>query len=1337
MPDLASLAKEPVRVRIAIDRGGTFTDCLGLSETRGNILIKLLSVDPANYADAPTEGIRRILEWFTGMPHPRGEEIDTSPIAWIRMGTTVATNALLERKGQKHAMLITKGFKDLIDIGNQTRPNLFQLAIKKPEVLYEKVVEVDERVIVQWPDLLPIDGSLPTPAGDDLVKGTSDLLPTDGSLRTPAGDELVKGTSGDFVRVVEPLDIAKVTSDLQSLCDEGYTSVGICLAHAYTFPAHEQAVASIARKIGFQHVSVSSELQAMIRFVSRANSASADAYLTPQVKTYLEGFSKGFKGHLKDGKTDVQFMKSDGSLIDYRRFSGLNAVLSGPAGGVVGYAQTSYDENDKRPVVGFDMGGTSTDVSRFANSSYEHVMETVTAGVTICAPQLDINTVAAGGGSILHWQNQMLRVGPDSASSHPGPACYRKGGPLAVTDANLFLGRLHVDSFPKIFGPTEDQPLDFDIVKQKFEALTAEINADTGGNLTPYEVASGFIEVANETMAKPIRQLTGQRGYLTTEHNLSCFGGAGGQHACAIAANLGIHNVIVHKYSSVLSAYGMALADTAVDKTEPSSLTYSESVIPIIGERLAALSQVALDDLVSQHVAEETIDYEQYLNMRYAGSDTSLMILKPASGDFKEGFLAAHQREFGFVLSADILIDDFRVRAIGRGGRGGAVESRSYVKDLHDVQKSTAKRSLAFATTQTYFSETEGHVETPIFRLESLKPGHVVAGPAIILDATQTLVIHPANSATILHDHVWIDVGLGERKPLSTEVVDPIALSVFGSRFMSIAERMGRTLQRTATSLQIKERLDFSCAVFSPDGGLVANAPHIPVHLGSMQYAITFAKDFYGDSLKDGDVIISNHPSAGGTHLPDITIIMPVFEDGEVVFFVAARGHHSDIGGLHGHSMPPDSVELPQEGAAFMPMLLLSGGVYQEEAIVEVFNKAGEYPECLATRRIQDNLADLRAQCAACSQGSSQIKELFQEYGKPVVQFYMRAIRNNAEDAVRNFLRETFDRFGGRPLHAIDYMDDGTPIEMTVTINRELGSAKVDFTGTGPESWSNYNAPPAVAYSALIYCFRTLIGVEMPLNAGVLAPLDVILPEGSLLKPSAYAAVSSGNTETSQRICDVIFRAFEAMAGSQGCMNVFHSSYGTMTYGETICGGAGAGPGWNGQSGVHINMTNTRITDPEILEKRFPLMLRRFEIRHGSGGKGKWTGGSGVHREFEFLCENMDCMIIGERRVNRPYGLHGGEGGERGCTYWDKQMPDGTRRVVKMKPSPVFKPRAGDRVILHTPGGGGYGAPEVAEEPAMNGVKHNGAAKANGAHATHYPRANGSVSAYLSLQEQN
>ncbi|KAI5479281.1 5-oxoprolinase (ATP-hydrolyzing) [Pseudohyphozyma bogoriensis] len=1283
------------RVRIAIDRGGTFTDCLGISDSKGNVLIKLLSVDPANYSDAPTEGIRRILEWFLDEKLPRSDLIDTSCIEWIRMGTTVATNALLERKGEKHAMVITKGFRDLVDIGNQTRPNLFQLAIKKPEVLYSKVVEVDERVVVQWPDNIPADGS----------------------MVTAEGDELVVGISGEPVRIITPLDVPALTAQLQGLYDEGFRSIAIVFMHSYTYQKHEQIAAEIARKIGFPFVSVSSELQAMIRVVSRANSTTADAYLTPEIRKYLANFAKGFKGELKeDNGCRVSFMQSDGSLVDFRQFSGLKAILSGPAGGVVGYAQTSYDESEASPVVGFDMGGTSTDVSRYGGS-LEHSFESVTAGVTIQCPQLDINTVAAGGGSKLFWRNQMFVVGPDSAGAHPGPACYRKGGPLTVTDANLFLGRLHIDSFPKIFGPNENEPLDYEVTAKLFQELTDTINAEIGGSLTAHEVACGFINVANETMARPIRALTESRGFLTSGHNLSCFGGAGGQHATAIASTLGIHNVIVHKYSSVLSAYGMALADVAVDDTEPCSEIYSSESLAALQPRLAALRAKSTASLVAQGIPESIVQTETFLNMRYQGSDTALMILEDAKGEFLEGFRESHRREFSFILDKPIIIDDIRVRATGSGAKLGGVAPRSYVKDLAALPRVKVAADQAFSSNEVYFEETEGKVATPIYRLSELVPGTVVKGPAIILDATQTLVIHPANVATILVDHVFIDVGLGPRKQLGTDVVDPIALSIFGNRFMSIADRMGRTLQRTAVSLQIKERLDFSCAIFGPDAGLVANAPHIPVHLGSMQYAIQYQAELHAGKLKEGDILVSNHPTAGGTHLPDITVVCPVFENGEIVFYVAARGHHGDIGGLNGQSMPPDSAEIWQEGASIMSTMLVSNGVFNEKEIVEIFEKAGTYENCAASRRIQDNISDLKAQCAACSQGAAQIKGLFQEYGKEVTQFYMRAIRNNAESSVREFFKKTYAERGGRLIHAIDHLDDGTPIELTVDIDPETGGAKWDFTGTGLEA--------AVCNSAIIYCLRTLIGTDMPLNAGVLAPVELVVPEGTILKPSPFAAVSSGNTETSQRTCDVIFKAFEACAASQGCMNVFHANYKSLSYGETICGGAGAGKTWKGQSGVHINMTNTRITDPEVLEKRFPLLLREFTIREGSGGVGLNMGGNGVHREFQVLCDGLEVVVIGERRVTQPYGMHGGGPGQRGCTYWLRQMPDGTRRKIKMKPSPFFKPSRDDRIIIHTPGGGAYGSPDEKAAPVEAPSKG------------FQTRANGSVIQYMQLQEQN
>lgn len=871
-------------------------------------------------------------------------------------------------------------------------------------MLYSKVVEINERAIVLWPDLIPADGA----------------------LVTPEGDRLVRGVSGEIVRIVEDLDVAQATAELQQLWDEGYRSVAIVFAHSYTFQDHEQKVAQIAREIGFPHVSVSSELQAMIRIVARGNSATADAYLTPEIKRYLANFSKGFVGQLQDTACRVSFMQSDGSLVDFRHFSGLKAILSGPAGGVVGYAETSYDKDDKegsRPVVGFDMGGTSTDVSRYGGS-LEHVFETVTAGVTIQSPQLDINTVAAGGGSILHWQSGMFHVGPDSAGAHPGPACYRKGGPLTVTDANLVLGRLDIDSFPKIFGPNENEPLDYDASASKFRELAAIINKDIGANMTIEEVACGFVDVANETMARPIRALTESRGYSTSAHNLASFGGAGGQHACAIAATLGIHNVIVHKYSSVLSAYGMALADTAVDLTEPSSKVFSAATLASdLSPRVQVLRAQAVANLAEQGVPEFATSTEIYLNMRYKGSDTALMVLESAEG-FEAGFLAAHTREFGFVLQSDILVDDIRVRAIGSGAQLGGVAPRSYAKDLAAVQTNPVDKSSAVSSKPVYWAEQSSFVDTPIYKLGSLAAGSVVKGPAIVLDQTQTLILHPANVATVLIDHVYIDVGLGPRKQISTTVVDPIQLSIFGHRFMSIADRMGRTLQRTAVSLQIKERLDFSCAIFGPDAGLVANAPHIPVHLGSMQYAIKFQAELHKGKLKEGDILVSNHPKAGGTHLPDITVVCPVFEDGEIVFFVAARGHHGDIGGKDGNSMPPDSVEIWQEGASIMSTMLVSEGKFNEEEIVKIFEKAGTYPGCLASRRIQDNLSDLRAQCAACRQGAAQIQELFREYGKEVTQFYMRAIRNNAESSVRDFFKQTHRLTGGKPLQAIDYMDE-------------------------------------------------------------------------------------------------------------------------------------------------------------------------------------------------------------------------------------------------------------------------------------------------------------------------
>ncbi|ORY27110.1 putative cytoplasm protein [Naematelia encephala] len=1297
--------KDLEKVKICIDRGGTFCDVIAMSDSKGDHLIKLLSVDPAHYSDAPREGVRRVLEWFTGETISRDEPIDATRIEYIRMGTTVATNALLERKGENCALLITKGFGDSLEIGTQTRPHLFELAIKKPDVLYTKVVEVSERVTPEWSEFLQ-----------------------DPTLAPKHFGELVDGVNGSKLRIIQPLDVAQVTTDLQESYDEGYRSIAIVLCHSYLYPEHEKRIEAIARQIGFPQISVSSDLQAMINLVSRGTSATADAYLTPEVRRYLESFAEGFKGGFQDENgCRVSFMQSDGSLCDFRRFSGLRAILSGPAGGVVGYARTGFDRLDGCPVVGFDMGGTSTDVSRYGGN-YEHVFETTTAGVTIQTPQLDINTVAAGGGSILTYRNGLFFVGPESAGAHPGPACYRKGGPLTVTDANLFLGRLHIDSFPKIFGPGENLPLDREIVREKFEALTVSINAEAGSSFTAAEVACGFVNVANTSMARPIRALTEQRGFRTSAHNLSCFGGAGGQHACALAAVLGMHTVIVHKYSSLLSAYGMALADVAVDVSEPFPIEYSPKALEAINDRFESLKESGRSQLLAQGVPEETMVFECYLNLRYRGSDTKLMILTPKDSDYVAAFIEQHKREFAFVLDTFIDVEDVRVRAIGRGEHHDMVSQSTYVSALKSLPTTSVDPTAHFGTENIYFEEVGGYTPALLYRLDDLHPGTVVKGPAIILDKTQTILLHPHNSARILYDHVYIDVGLGPRKVLDTSTVDPIQLSIFSHRFMGIAEQMGRALQKTAISLQIKERLDFSCAIFGPDASLVANAPNVPVHLGSMQYAVQFQAELHKGQLRPGDILVSNHPKAGGTHLPDITVIQPVFTEDttDIVFWVAARGHHTDIGGLGGNSMHPATTENWQEGAAITSTFLVRDGVLNEQEIRDIFAKAGEYPGCLVSRQIDVNFSDMKAQCSACAVGSAQIHSLFGEYGKEVVQHYMAAIRLNAELAVRSFLKT----WVGVPLVAEDYMDNGAIIRVKISIDGDDGSATFDFSGTSPESLSNLNAPESITRSAIIYSLRVLVGTDLPLNAGVLAPIQLVIPPNSILSPSNEAAVCAGNTETSQRLVDVIFKAFEACAASQGTMNATHFNYKQWSYGETICGGAGAGPTWSGQSAVQIHMTNTRIGDVEIAEKRFPFLIREFSIRRGSGGKGKNNGGDGVHREYQARVD-VEATHTGERRVIQPYGMHGGGVGERGASYVVRQMLSGGVRKIKMQPSSACYLKAGDSLIIHTPGGGAYGS----EGEVVPVKQRTGLSGAIIGEVKHFGRANGSVAAYAQAQE--
>ncbi|KAG7043115.1 hydantoinase B/oxoprolinase [Colletotrichum scovillei] len=839
---------QPRSVKFAIDRGGTFTDVWASIPGQSDMVLKLLSVDPGNYGDAPAEGIRRVLEMVSGTAIPRRSPIPKDLVRSIRMGTTVATNALLERKGTRHAFVVNQGFRDLLDIGYQSRPKLFDLGIRKPELLYDEVVEISERLTVEAYD-------------EDAFK----------SSRTQPKESpglFVRGMTGDLLRVVRPLDEDEVRQKLMNIKSKGIETLAICLAHSYMYPDHENRVAEIASELGFSHISTSSSVGAnMIKMISRGSSASADAYLTPEIVRYVEGFAKQFQ----DGNLDnisCEFMQSDGGLVSHKAFSGLRGILSGPAGGVVGHARTSYD--GKSPIVGFDMGGTSTDVSRYGGS-LEHVFESTTAGVSIQSPQLDINTVAAGGGSMLFWRDGLFKVGPESAGAHPGPASYRKGGPLTVTDANLFLGRLIPSYFPAIFGPDENLPLDSDIVAMKLEELTKTINADTGRSMTPHEVAIGFIEVANESMCRPIRALTEARGFVTADHNLATFGGAGGQHACEIAEKLGIGRIVIHKYSSILSAYGMALAEVVQEAQEPSSEMLSVDSLPRLNDRLSFLKEKATSGLLAQNIIQSAIEHEYYLNLRYNGTDTNFMISKPDDGDWLAALEREHLRELSFTFprTKKVHVDDIRVRGVGKTEESSSDNAR-LVEELKSLSFKSALKTED-GVTNAFFT-AGGLQSTKIIQLSSLQPGAVIMGPAIVIDNTQTIVVVPGAEAKILTSHVVIDlVGkAGKSDALQTTelVVDPVKLSIFGHRFMSIAEQMGRTLQKTSISLNIKERLDFSCAIFSPVGDLVANAPHVPVHLGSMSYAVKYQHELHRGSLRPGDVLVSNHPEAGGTHLP-------------------------------------------------------------------------------------------------------------------------------------------------------------------------------------------------------------------------------------------------------------------------------------------------------------------------------------------------------------------------------------------------------------------------------------------------------------------------------------
>jgi len=1276
--------------RFSIDRGGTFTDvyalCPGEAVPR---CVKLLSVDPANYPDAPREGIRRVLEAATGVPHPRGERLNSSRIEWIRMGTTVATNALLERDGARTALLVSKGFADVLHIGSQARPDIFDLRVRCPGVLYEAVVEVDERVVLAKSE----------PPGEESA--------------ARRGLRRVRGETGEQVLIEREPDLDALRGKLAALRASGVEAVAVVLMHAYTYRQHEEAVAALAREVGFAQVTTSSSTLPMVKLVPRGYTATADAYLTPHIKAYLASFVAGFDDDIS--KVEISFMQSDGGLAPADSFCGFRAVLSGPAGGYIGYAKTAHTPGGP-PVIGFDMGGTSTDVSRYAGS-VEQVFEARLAGVTIQAPQLDIKTVAAGGGSRFFFREGRLAVGPQSVRAHPGPVCYRKGGQLATTDANLLLGRIRPEHFPRIFGPDEDQPLDVEGTRAAFEAMLSgevhpfyEATSPAGApprRMSVEQLAHGFLEVANEAMCRPIREMTQMRGHDAAAHVLASFGGAGGQHACAVARSLGMTRVYVHRHASILSAVGIALADVVVEKQEAAALTLGEpGAAERVSVRHAALAAAVEEQLAAQGFAPPLLRTDRFLNLRYAGTDTAIMVSEPAAGGgaYAAAFEAQHRREFGFTFAErPVLIDDIRVRGTGLSPPAPAAPTAA------------ASGALPPPTSvgRTYFES--GWEETPSYSLQSLAPGNVLEGPALLLDDISTVVVEPNCTATVTatgHLEILVRPRKGARgetrtgpeaqrgaeaapaegAPSPSGDADPVQLSLYSHRFMGIAEQMGRTLQRTSVSTNIKERLDFSCALFDASGGLVANAPHIPVHLGAMQDAVQLQQRRWEGDINAGDVFLSNCPhTAGGSHLPDLTVITPAFlpGDGEApAFWVASRGHHADIGGATPGSMPPFSHSLSEEGARIVGFRLVSRGVLQEEGVRSILAKS---------RNLADNLSDLKAQVAANEMGLRLLASLAAESSLAAVRSYMHHIQANAEATVRAMLRAFAARAGlgaNGVCTAADQLDDGSEIRLAVTIDAAAGSATFDFSGTSPQSYSNLNAPRAVTYSAVIYSLRALCDTDMPLNQGCLAPVTFVLPEGCLLNPGETAAVVGGNVLTSQRVVDVVLKAFGACAASQGCMN--NLTFGDETYGyyETIAGGAGAGPDWDGRSGVHTHMTNTRITDPEVLERRYPVVLRTFSLRAHSGGGGAHRGGDGVVREIEFL-RPTDVSILSERRAVPPYGLAGGEPGVRGQNLL---LPagGGAGPTVSLGGKAFVRVEAGARLRVLSPGGGGYGAPAEA-----------------------------------------
>jgi len=1189
-----------------IDRGGTFTDIVARAPDGALTVRKLLSENPGRYRDAATAGIRRILA-DAGQPD--------APIAAVKMGTTVATNALLERKGEPTVLVITRGLADALRIGWQSRPRLFDRHIVLPEPLYGRVVEADERV-------------------------------------TAAGEVLV------------PLDGDRLRADLAAALAEGFTACAIVLMHGWKHREHERRAGEIARAAGFAQVSVSHEVAPLIKLVGRGDTAVADAYLSPVLRRYVDRVASelGEAAHLL-------FMQSNGGLTDAAAFRGKDAVLSGPAGGIVGMAATARQAGFAR-VIGFDMGGTSTDVSHYAGA-YERTWETVVAGVRLRAPMMDIHTVAAGGGSICSFDGARFRVGPHSAGAVPGPACYRRGGPLTVTDCNLALGKIRPEHFPQVFGETGDQPLDRDAVTARLDEVAGAVEPATGRRPSHGELAEGFVTVAVENMARAIKQISIQRGYDVGRYVLACFGGAGGQHACLVADALGISKVMIHPLAGVLSAYGMGLADLRVVREETvEQPLHAGFDFTSVCARLEAAAREALE---AQAIPVASVEVLRRAQVKYAGTDAALEIPLGAPGEVQAAFDEAHQRRFGFVAeNKPLVVEAVTVEVVGRPP--GAMDPAPVNVDQ------CRPEPLGEAAVRMAGED----LTAMVWERDALRPGDRVPGPAIVVEASATTAVEPGWTARVdgLRNLILErTTPLPSRRAAGTEA-DPVLLEVFNSRFMAVAEQMGQALQNTAYSVNIKERLDFSCALFDRSGGLIANAPHIPVHLGSMGESIRAvirsrgaARD--GRGFRPGDVYMLNAPYNGGTHLPDITVVMPVFADGEAepAWFVAARGHHADIGGITPGSMPPSSRTVMEEGVLIDDFLLIAEGRFLEDE-TRALLASGDWP----ARNPDQNIADLKAQAAACARGAEALTDMVREFSRPVVEAYMAHVQANAEEQVRRVIdRLTDGEFACET-------DGGAVVRVAVRVDRQARSAVIDFTGTSAQLDTNFNAPLSITRAATLYVFRTLVDDDIPLNEGCLKPLQLIVPEGSMLNPRFPAAVVAGNVETSQVVVDALYGALGALAGSQGTMNNFTFGDERRQYYETIAGGSGAGPGFDGASAVQTHMTNSRLTDPEVLETRFPVLLEQFSIRRGSGGGGRWKGGDGVVRRVRFL-EPMTAAILSNHRSTAPLGLDGGGDARPG----ENRVERADGQVERLTATDERQMAPGDVFVIETPGGGGFG----------------------------------------------